>query len=166
MRFTRAEFFRGAIAAWVWFLVLHQLALLLPLAFMGWIGLWATVPWSLGALVVGAPIAYGLGMLMRRQSQIIRHVAAFSAFGLGIGAVTTFLAVWSQPQWLGASGYISPSTVLVALSAAPAVALGWWHTARRALAADRGREPRRRTDVDAEAEDRLLDDPRALRREA
>ncbi|QEW03864.1 hypothetical protein [Microbacterium lushaniae] len=157
MRFTGAEFFRGAIAAWVWFLVLHQLALLLPLAFTGWIGLWVTVPWSLGALVVGAPVAYAIGMLMRRQSRIIWHLVAFSAFGLGVGAVTTCLAVWLQPQWLGATGFISPSTVLVALSAAPAVALGWWHTARRALAVDRGPERGGRIDVDAETEDALID---------
>lgn len=56
MKFTRLEFVRGAIAAWVWFLILHQVALI-PLGGYGLLALYATLPWSVGALLLGSPVA-------------------------------------------------------------------------------------------------------------
>lgn len=85
MRFTRWEFVRGAIAAWVWFLVLHQLLLLIPLAGYGLWGLYATVPWSIGVLLIGSPAALALGWAMRRQPKVPLHLLAFAAFGLILG---------------------------------------------------------------------------------
>lgn len=146
MRFTRWEFARGAIAAWGWFLVLHQLLLLFPLVGYGVWGLYATVPWSLGALLLGSPVAFALGWAMRRQTRVSWHLSAFAALGLVIGAAATTLALWLPAWGLPDAGFreMTLPAVLVAASASPAVALGWWFTARRALAADRGVPARRR----------------------
>lgn len=139
MRFTRWEFVRGAIAAWVWFLVLHQLLLLIPLAGYGVWGLYATVPWSIGALLVGSPAALAVGWAMRRQPKVPLHLFAFAGFGLILGVVATALALWLPAWGLPGNGFADMRlpAVIVAASASAAVAVGWWFTARRALAADR-----------------------------
>jgi hypothetical protein len=159
MTFTRSEFLRGAIAAWVWFLILHQVALLFPLVGYGWFALYATLPWSVGALVLGSPFAYVLGLRLRKQSRVAWHLVAFTVLGLIVGTTATLLALW-LPAWGIPShseyGALDTPAVLVAASAGPAVALGWWHTARRALAADRGETVgRQRSDPDAEFEDSI-----------
>ncbi|WP_374975581.1 hypothetical protein ACEYYH_17505 [Microbacterium trichothecenolyticum] len=140
MRFTRWEFARGAIAGWVWFLGLHQLLLLVPLAGYGVWSLYATIPWSLGALLLGSPAAFALGWAMRRQPKVPWHLLAFASFGLAVGVVATVVALWVPAWGIPADGYgnMTLPAAIVAISASPAVALGWWFTARRALAADRG----------------------------
>lgn len=155
MKFTRSEFVRGAIAAWVWFLILHQVALI-PLRGYGVFALYATLPWSVGALLLGSPVAYALAFGLRRQPRVIRHLLAFTTLGLAVGTVATLVALW-LPAWGIPSEGLDPWLgVLVAVSAGPAVALGWWHTARRSLATDRGEAThRRRVDPDAEFEDSI-----------
>jgi hypothetical protein len=140
MAFTAAEFFRGAIAAWLWFLALSMVVLLPFLSYMFWLSLWYTVPWSLGALAVGSPLAYGLGILLRRVTSVPTHLVAFTVLGAGIGAATTALALFSQGFDSSSSpgAYFWPGA-LVTAAAAAAVSLGWWHTARRALRRDRER---------------------------
>lgn len=156
MAFTRAEFVRGAIAAWVLFLLLHQFVLLFRVSYFGFLALYWTFPWSVAMLLLGSPVAYALGRALRRQARVVWHFLAFTVLGLVVGAAGTAGAIWI-PVWnvdaqrLGDDGSLA---VLVAVSAAPAVALGWWFTAGRALALDRGAVTRRRRlDVDAEYED-------------
>lgn len=134
INFTRSEFVRGAIAAWAWFLVLHQIALI-PLGGYGLLALYVTLPWSIGALLLASPVAYVLALGLRTQPRVGWHLVAFAALGLVVGTIATAMALllpaWgipsdgSVPTWCG---------VVVALSAGPAVALGWWHSARRSLA--------------------------------
>lgn len=156
MNFTRPEFVRGAIAAWVWFLVLHQIALI-PLGGYGLLALYVTLPWSIGALLLASPVAYVLALGLRTQPRARWHLVAFAALGLVVGTIATAMALllsaWgipsdgSVPTWCGA---------VVALSAGPAVALGWWHSARRSHATDRGDAIQREGgDPDAQFEDSI-----------
>ncbi len=150
MTFSISEFLRGALAAWLSFLVIHQALLFLPTAGYGFVGLYLTFPWSFGALVIGSPFAFALGWALRRQPRWWVHIVAFASFGLVIGVVTTALASWLSGEsteygwWLYAS--------LTAASACPAVALGWWYAARRAhRAAPVGMK--KAVDVNAEHQD-------------
>lgn len=152
MSFSRSEFLKGALAAWLWFLVIHQALLLVPTGGYGFVALYLTLPWSFGAVVIGSPFAFALGQALRRQRRSWVHIVAFGSYGLIIGVVTTGLASWllvgsTQPGWwLFAS--------LTAVSACPAVVLGWWHAARRARKADSVKATKA-ADVDAEHEDSL-----------
>lgn len=143
MRFTGGDFAAGAVTAWVLFLILHQLALLVPLWGYGIAGLGYTLPWSAGALLVGSPLAYLLGWTLRREPSIAVHLVAFSLLGAIIGAGTTALALSMSPPWglgIGFESALTPA-VIVAASAVPAVALGWWTAARSALLDDKRSAP-------------------------
>jgi hypothetical protein len=139
MSFTPGEFIRGALYAWLWFLLFAN-AVHIPL-----FGLWFfyvlyyTLPWSIGALVVGSVPAYLLGTALRRRTSLRLHAGLFTLFGASVGVVTTTLAFtvpWSS-LYEGAGVY-SLSTALVCACATIAVPLGWWQTARRALRRDHG----------------------------
>jgi hypothetical protein len=149
MNFSRSEFLEGALAAWLWFLVIHQALLLVPAGGYGFLALYLTLLWSFGALVIGSPFAFGLGQALRRERRLWVHIVAFAFFGLVIGVVTTALASWlldGTGWWLFAS--------LTAVSACPAVVLGWWRAVRRAQKAD-SVKAKKAADVDAEYEDSL-----------
>lgn len=165
MAFTGWEFTRGALMAWVWFIVLfapvaglHLVALIVPDAPGSWgatgfsslgavpglvlIAYIFVAPWSLAGLVVGMPFAYGLGLALRRNDNRVIHVTAFAILGLVVGAVaTTAGAMATLP-----SAPVLPSTIVWAIAiyavvAAVAVALGWLFTASRALQADAQADP-------------------------
>ncbi|MBN7793216.1 hypothetical protein [Microbacterium esteraromaticum] len=154
MNFSRAEFLRGALAAWLWFLILHQVFLLFPTAGYGYIALQFSVPWSFGALLVGSPIAFMIGRALRTDPRKWVHVTAFASFGLLLGVLTTTIALWLALDGDFAEWWVFFS--LVAISASPAVALGWWYAASRALKSDEGNTTRRRVDPDSQYEDGLL----------
>ena len=127
MAFGGWEFVRGALAAWLIFLVLQQIALrgaVLPL-------LPIVIPFTIVTLLVWWFPAFMLGQVMRRQSRVAWHVLAFFAYGAAIGYVTTSLL---YP--------IAYDPYLHALCSGIAVALGWWLSAHHALAVDRRRAAR------------------------
>ncbi len=138
MAFTAGEFIRGALYAWLWFLLLSTLTFVPIAGPMSWIALVYTGPWSVGALILGSPLAYGLGRLLERSPSVLLHAALFTLFGALVGIVTTAFAV-SAP-WSGLHGSLNPGytifIVAVCVSAAIAVPLGWWQTATRALRRD------------------------------
>lgn len=125
--FDAAEFWRGAFIAWAVFQPIGIAVLA-----------WSIVDWPVGAdgaaaligaaayywliggvvttavvTLLGAPLPYGIGRLLRGIRQDWIHAAAFLAYGVVVGCV--------------------------ALGAGVAVALGWLITSRIALAADRKR---------------------------
>lgn len=138
MAFTAGEFIRGALYAWLWFLLFSTLALVPIGGMMSWIALVYTGPWSVGALPLGSPLAYGLGRVLQHNPSVPLHIALFSAFGAFVGIVTTALAVFAP--WSGLYGSLNAGytymIVAVCVSATIAVPLGWWQTARRALRRD------------------------------
>src|SRR5690554_2853650 len=101
MAFTAWEFLRGAIAAWVLFLVIAPLLNVAATSLLSFIAngsgelaggvspnfvvyaallalLTVFLPWSLGALVVvGIPSAYLLGRRLRTVSAMSSHLLAF-----------------------------------------------------------------------------------------
>ncbi|MDJ1115430.1 hypothetical protein [Microbacterium dauci] len=151
MAFTGAEFRRGATEAWGWYLlsvvvcsVMYGL-IAIPIAL-----LWAT-PVSLAATLVWAPIAYALGLALRRTRAIAVHLAAFTLLGGVAGVVTMLLFLAATGDIDMANGWLwlyGP----FALTPTLAVPFAWWRTARRALRSDRGEVPIKR-DPDAAAED-------------
>jgi CDP-diglyceride synthetase len=155
MRFSRAEFVRGAITAWLWFLAIHQLALLVPMGGYGFLALTLTLPWSFGALLVGSLPAYLIGRALRTEHRRWVHEVTFGVFGFVVGVLTTALAVWLTGGGLGDFAGWWWIAAVVAASACPAVVLGWRFGARDARRSESGREPRGRLDPDAEYEDSL-----------
>lgn len=139
MAFTTWEFIRGAIVAWGGFLVLSTIAFAPFMGFYALFALFYTVPWAVGALIVGSPLAYGLGWVLQRSPSMLLHASLFTLLGAWIGVVTTAIAL--SPAWstmLGSSGSgLTFPVVAVCASAAIAVPLGWWLTARCALRFDR-----------------------------
>ena len=144
MAFTVAEFVRGAVAAWVAFLVLATAAYAAVIQGYVVVATAFYVPWSLGAALVGSPAAYLLGRSLRRVRRIAVHIAAFAALGAAVGLAATIVFVAVYGHGNGGTLYY---VVNLALSVI-AVPLGWYWTARRAL-----RHPRPRVDPDAMAED-------------
>ncbi|MCR2814606.1 hypothetical protein [Microbacterium jiangjiandongii] len=129
MAFTTAEFVRGAMAAWIGFIAFATCGYALVLQAFVVVAAVFYLPWSVGALIVGAPAAYLLGWSLRRIRPMIVHVLAFGALGAGIGLVATALFLLVRGDGDGGALYY---LVNVALSAV-CVPLGWYWTARRAL---------------------------------
>lgn len=136
MDFSTEEFIRGALAAWLWFLGISTLALAPMLQLMVAIVPLYSVPWSLGALVLGAPIAYVIAKGLRKVSSVAVHLVVFAVFGAGIGFATMWAASWAAEPFSIEEGFASflslPHLVMVA-SATIAVVLGWRRGARRIL---------------------------------
>ncbi len=130
MAFTRAEFWSGAVSAWMWFVPLAMLPWVVMLGPYSPVALLYIVPWSLGAVVVFFVPAFVLGQALRRQPRVPVHLVAFAALGLLIGASTTAV-VFAVDGHLGET---AGSTVLAVNLAASAIAVptGWWRSARRA----------------------------------
>jgi len=154
LAFRFGEFAAGSFRAWGWFLLFSLPALafapLAAAAFGGdtvgwqqalaWAPLYIMVgfplvllPSSIGALVVWSPFAYLLGFLLRRVGDTRVHLAAFIAFGAGVGAATAAIASvvldFPASQMFG-----------FVIAAGAAVPLGWRRTARLALANDAAAE--------------------------
>lgn len=164
MAFTGQEFARGALAAWGWFLALFAPVACLHYAVYvvsGPTSYWSVsstgfamipvvllagycyvVPWSLAGLLVGMPLAYGIGLALRRVGNRIIHLAVFGALGALVGAAaTTAGALWNY----SAAGTLPPEAVwavaIYAALTAVSVALGWSFTVSRALRADARSDP-------------------------
>lgn len=139
MAFTAREFLRGAISAWGWFIVFSTVAHIPLAGYYFWLVLFFIVPWSLGALLVGSPLAYGLGWGMRGIPSVPVHAAMFALFGAVVAITTTALAVLLPGLSLGGLSVANYAFSITAVCVASAVAvpLGWWQSARRALRRDR-----------------------------
>ena len=154
MAFRFGEFARGAFSAWGWFLLFSLPALVFaPIAAeafggaslswqqgLAWAPLYIYVgfplvvlPSSIGALVIWSPLTYLLGLCLRRTRAAAVHLAAFIAFGVGIGVATAAIAG-------AALGYAPSMMVGFVLAAGVAIPMGWHRTARRALANDAAAE--------------------------
>lgn len=140
MAFTTGEFWRGAVYAWFWFLIISTAAHTPVLFTMTPVVLWFTIPWSAGALLVGALPAYALGRGLQTNGSFKIHATAFTVFGAVIGMATTAVALfapWSSLAGPNAAVYWIPVAIVCAASAI-AVPLGWYQTARLALRSGRG----------------------------
>ncbi len=170
MAFTAGEFIRGALAAWGLFVLISPFAL----AGYGTVGSliltgrsdaeWIVptllispmilVPYSLGALVIGAPLALLLGLSLRRIRRRAVHIACFAGLGALVGAAATIVFTWMStipPSGVTVIHHVPPPTLgerilgngpmilLFAAVTALTVALGWLITATRALRADADR---------------------------
>lgn len=157
MAFTGIEFFRGALAAWLWAMAVTTLAWT---AATGGVTVtvvpFVVVPSVTAGVVVFAVLAWGLGRLLRRVRRTAIHALAFAALGAAIGVLTTmgWLASWTSStlDW-------GPLYPVNAFCGALTVALGWRHAAAGALGWSR---PRRapappRSAVDAATEDEIAD---------
>ncbi len=130
MAFTFCEFANGAAMAWLFslgFAVVGNgiIALgALPVVLM------IVVPVSVVALLIGSPVAYGLGWVLRGVGSRGIHLAAFAAFG----ALVALVAVFSVG---GGDGALSPLLWgLNAVAGAAGVALGWRWSMLRAIRSD------------------------------
>lgn len=151
MAFTRAEFWRGAYAAWWMYLIALVICCV---ASGGGYGV-AAVPYALliggpialVAMYVFSPLAYVLGRSLRRVSAPGCHLLLFGMLGLitGVATMGVFGLVGGLPPGSGAFFWI------FAAPAGLTVPFGWWFTARQALRRDRRHEPR--PDIDAAYED-------------
>lgn len=157
MAFTRTEFLRGVLAAWLWALAFPSLAWLVIFFPAGWIGTVVVVPVASVATALFALPAWLLGRALRGVRRRWVHAVAFSLFGALVGgAATALYAVW-------ASGDLSlPSSAFLygvnALCGASAVALGWRHAVRRAFGVTpRPPQTPRPSVVDAATEDELAE---------
>ncbi|UIN31761.1 hypothetical protein [Microbacterium binotii] len=138
MAFTFREFARGACMAWLWFLLFSTLASAAMLYSGALIALIYAVPWSLAALLIGSPLAYGLGWMLRTAASVPLHLVAFTVFGAVVGIGTTtlaFTAPWSDLSGDGMNA-VSVPAVAMWIAATIAVPLGWRFTSKRALRGD------------------------------
>lgn len=161
MAFTAWELIRGAIVAWVTFLMiapaLNVIVIYVSSAFWssgeesnlpptlspGFLlfasalsALTLFLPWSFGAIVaLGLPSAYLLGFGLRKTSAVSTHLLAFAGLGALVGAATTLVAAQVIEGELFTGESLSALVVNVAATAS-SVALGWRFTAKRALRAD------------------------------
>jgi len=163
MAFTEREFMRGALWAWLAFLIL------LPLTLATSVVLWSTDPktafggfiWGLTiggfALIFAAPIslivmALGtwpfrwVGRSLRRVRSFAAHILVYCALGVAFGTGAAF-ATATLSFLVGG--------VATGFAAGAAIPVGWAITARRALRDDRApvAPPK---DTDAAFEDHAL----------
>ncbi len=153
MAFTRGEFLRGAMSAWLWFLGLDIAAWMLIYSPSGGVvAAMYVIPWSVVGLIVFAAPAWWLARALRHTERPSRHMAAFAVLGAVVGVVVTalFFALSGLP--------FDPSAAVVYLvntaAGAAAVTLGWRRGARKVLRPDAPCEPR---DADAQVEDTLVE---------
>ncbi|GAA3903079.1 hypothetical protein [Microbacterium invictum] len=156
MAFTQTEFLRGALSAWLWFLLLDISVYGIIFFPMGAaVAAMFAVPWSAAAVAVFAFPAWLLGRALRRRARVAVHVAAFAALGVVVGVITTatYLVVATGRLEID-SFFGSPLWVVNVAASAFAMVLGWRRGARAVL---RPRAPSIRRDADAAAEDALVD---------
>ncbi|GAB3609207.1 hypothetical protein GCM10027414_13320 [Humibacter ginsengiterrae] len=128
--FTFGEFSRGALTAFLVFQPMGMVIALVSGAIVPWglppgstSNIWAAavssaaiglifgavygLPFSVAALLVGAPLAYLLGLSLRRVRADAVHLMAFALFGLVLGALTTTAADMTMGA-IGGSGLQLP----------------------------------------------------------
>jgi hypothetical protein len=164
MAFTGQEFARGALAAWGWFLALFAPVACLHYAVYvvsGPTSYWSVsstgfamipvvllagycyvVPWSLAGLLVGMPLAYGIGLALRRVQSRTIHLAVFGTLGMIVGAGATTAEAFRNSSTVATL----PSEAIWAIPiyavlASISVLLGWMYTVGHALMADRSIDP-------------------------
>lgn len=149
MAFTGGEFARGAIVAWGWAMALPFLAWTVIFFPYGFVSIMFVVPTATAATVLFAVVAWWLGHALRRVRRIATHVILFALLGAAIGVASTvgFNAWDDGTMWADRPLYVF---IVNAACGAAAVALGWRHTARKAL-----RLSRISVDPDAAHEDAL-----------
>jgi len=91
------------------------------------------LPWSIGALLLaGGPLAWLLGLTLRRVRAIWPHLLAFAVLGAAVGGTTAWVATTVMSGTSAGLGLTVPAAVVTAGS----VVFGWWRASRRALADD------------------------------
>lgn len=171
MSFTGPEFLRGAIFTVLSFTLGFPLSTLIPgvaevlrggspapaktlalylLLSTGYTGLVATA----SCAVIGAPLAFLVGRLLRRQPNRWLHRVCFSLLGVVIGAAeSTVVLLPLSSEFNELPGTLIPSTAaLTALT----VWAGWEFACARAIRGD-ARPRTRRPTPDEDAEDRAVD---------
>jgi len=143
--FSVPEFVRGAIIAWAAFVVVASLThgsilawdfarasdeqspltTLLASIYLAVFSLPWMLPWTVAGLVIGAPIAFGIGRLLRRERRRAVHLLAFATLGFLVGLAFLLLQGWvtgeTHPRY--------PLAILLGgLIASASVAFGWWAT--------------------------------------
>lgn len=171
MAFTGIEFFRGAIAAWLWALGLTTLGWAVVAAGIGGIiALIYATPAVTAATVLFAVVAWALGRLLRRVRAIAVHLVLFAALGAAVGAVTTAAFGATLSGVTGTVGHLGSVTYAVNIACgALAVPLGWWHVAARVVGSPhprrRAQAPRSGAAVDIATENEVADRLRARQSE-
>ncbi|KJL19620.1 hypothetical protein RN51_02962 [Microbacterium oxydans] len=160
MAFSRREFWRGAIAAWVTFNALFLMVTTVVLTIMSrslqtlfsilimvaWFQLLFVVAASALATIIGSGAAFGLGRLLRTTTGTRRHLMAFAGLGLVVGGVVIAVVGVVPANLTGEFGFVltdisEPYIALPLLGmSAVSVAYGWYWSASRALCADPARQ--------------------------
>ncbi|GAA4195803.1 hypothetical protein GCM10022219_21450 [Microbacterium oryzae] len=83
--FTRGELLFGALRAVLWFLGSSTLFYALTMQAAAVFALIYSVPFSLGAAVVGTPLAALIGFALRGVRARWIHLAVFALYGLAVG---------------------------------------------------------------------------------
>lgn len=144
MDFTRREFWRGAWASWGIFMISLTIALTvagllqadasavgLAMIFLIY-GLPIGAVVSLLAMLIGSPIAWVIGRLLRRAESITAHVTSYAALGGFIGAAVLAIAPLGDPRE-SLAAKASLALVVIAVCAV-SVAGGWAWTFIRSRA--------------------------------
>lgn len=150
MAFTRGEFVRGAISAWLWAIGILIVGWTVAIPFWGLLSAIYVLPAATIALVVFAAPTWFVAHTLRRVASVAVHTVALATIGVVIGIVATTALVAT-----GTAGYIPFGALAMsnALAAALAMVLGWRRGARAVL---RSRTPEP-ADPDAAAEDATAD---------
>lgn len=130
MAFTGAEFFRGAVSAWVWSMLLTVLVWTVCTGGIGFVAVVFVVPTATVATVVCAVLAWGLGRSLRRIRLVSIHILAFAVLGALVGCAATTAWILTDRGAFGMSETLYP---INGLCGAAAVILGWHSAARHAL---------------------------------
>ena len=123
MAFTGPEFFRGAVSAWIWAMVLPVLVWTVCTGGAGVASALFVIPAATAATVLCAGLAWTLGRTLRRVRRIGIHVVLFALLGAVVGAATTVAYCLSSSGEL--VGFSPVLYVVNVTCGAAAVALGW-----------------------------------------
>lgn len=176
MAFSSSELLRGGVTVWLVFLglllgseVLHLTLMavtsqssagaLLIVGVLCYLVLVAIIGGTVSVIVMllGLPLVRLIAHVLRRVGTISLHVTVYAVVGIAIGFA--FLALLRGGYAFAPVIPWDFFIILPAASAALALPLGWWWTARGLLREDAGFAPRsrRKTDPDARYEDRAND---------
>ena len=169
MAFTRWEFLRGALityglflafsaGAWIWIFVIGAIIAVMYVAPFGFASL----------ILVGIPLAYLTGMLLRREVRTWVHLLWHGLVGLVAGGAGILLALCifgPNGMWEVSRPHLPDFSVLAdgwiialveALLTVGAAMSGWRITSRMALKADSPQVVRDSRDADSAYEDHVL----------
>lgn len=147
MDFTRRQFWRGAWASWVIFMISLAIALLMvgllqsgapfgtPLgsaAVFLFYGMPIGGVLSLIAMFIGAPVGWGIGRLLMRVDSVAWHLTAYAALGGAVGASVIVIAQILSRSTNPVMG--APFALAIITVCAISVAGGWAWTFSRSRA--------------------------------